>query len=122
MKKKVSIIALVIISLGLCSPLFAQDKSENDEKRMTVTFKNNSLLVRKYSFITYAPNETGNGTTVDFMLPYATKEFKVVPGTKFYLASQKEVRVVMSGNKLIGVPFYIAKAEDNGKTIKLRKD
>ncbi len=117
MKKQLLTLAL-IISLGVCSSVFAQDKP----KSITVTFKNNSLLIRKYSFITYAPNETGNGTTADYMLPYTTKEFKVVPGTKFYLASQKEVRVVMGGNKLNGMPFYVAKIEDNGKTINLRKN
>ncbi|AEI49861.1 hypothetical protein [Runella slithyformis] len=120
MKKQTFIIALIIVSLGFTSSLLAQEKLGNNPKTITVTFKNNSLLVRKYSFITYAPNETGNGTTADFMLPYATKEFKVVPGTKFYLASQKEVRVVMSGNRLAGAPFYIAKIEDDGKTVNLR--
>lgn len=117
MKKQLSTLALLIF-LGVCSSVFGQDKP----KSITVTFKNNSLLIRKYSFITYAPNETGNGTTADYMLPYTTKQFKVVPGTKFYLASQKEVRVVMSGNKLGSSPFYIAKAEDDGKTINLRKN
>ena len=43
-------------------------------------------------------------------------------GTKIYLANSQQVNVVMSGNKLTGKPFYVAKAEDANKTIELRKN
>lgn len=100
------------------SSVSAQDKGE---KIITFKFKNNSVLPRKYTFITYAPNSKQNGTVGDFIIPNGTKEFKVIVGTKIYLADRKEVKIVMGGNQLYGEPFYVAKLEDDGKVINLRK-
>ncbi len=118
MKKLFVTISILSISL---SSLVSFSQNEKP-KTITVSFKNNSLLPHKYSFITYAPNEKSNGTFADFLMPYGTKELKVVEGTKIYLANQKQVDIVMSGNPLSGKPFYIAKAEDNGKTINLKAE
>ncbi len=118
MKKSISIIAILVIFLTSFNASFAQN---NEEKFITFKFKNNSILPHKYTFITYAPNETGNGTVGDMLIPFGTKEFKVKIGTKIYLADRKEVKVVMSGNPLTGEPFYVAKLEDDGKVINLRK-
>lgn len=118
MKKSISIIAILVIFFASFNAVFAQDKSE---KTITFKFKNNSILPHKYTFITYAPNETGNGTVGDMFVPFGTKEFKVLVGTKIYLADSKQVRVVMGGSSLTGKPFYIAKLEDDGKVINLRK-
>jgi hypothetical protein len=118
MKKQISIIAILVIFFASFSSVLAQDKSG---KTITFKFKNNSILPRKYTFITYAPNSKENGTTGDYIIPNGTKEFKVLVGTKIYLADRKEVKVVMSGNQLTGEPFYIARLEDDGKVINLRK-
>ena len=118
MKKQISIIAISVIFFASFNLSFAQDKKE---KTITFKFKNNSILPHKYTFITYAPNSKGNGTVGDMFIPFGTKEFKVKVGTKIYLADRKEVRVVMSGNQLTGEPFYVAKLEDDGKVINLRK-
>ena len=118
MKKQISIIAILVIFITSFSSVFAQDKSE---KTVTFKFKNNSILPHKYTFITYAPNSKGNGTVGDMFIPFGTKEFKVLVGTKIYLANRKEVKVVMSGTPLTGEPFYVAKLEDNGKVINLRE-
>jgi hypothetical protein len=118
MKKQISIIAILVIFFTSFSSVLAQDKSD---KTVTFKFKNNSILPRKYTFITYAPNSKENGTTGDYIIPNGTKEFKVLVGTKIYLAERKEVKIVMSGTPLTGEPFYIAKLEDDGKVINLRK-
>jgi hypothetical protein len=118
MKKQISIIAILVIFFTSFSCVFAQDKGD---KMVTFKFKNNSLLPRKYTFITYAPNSKENGTTGDYIIPNGTKEFKVLVGTKIYLADRNQVKVVMGGNQLTGEPFYIAKLEDDGKVINLRK-
>ena len=118
MKKQISIIAIFVIFITSFNTVFAQDKVE---KTITFKFKNNSILPHNYTFITYAPNSKGNGTVGDMFVPFGTKEFKVTIGTKIYLADRKEVRVVMGGNKLTGEPFYVAKLEDDGKVINLRK-
>ena len=119
MKNLTSIIIILVISFASFSSVFAQDKGG---KIVTFKFKNNSILPHKYTFITYAPNSKENGTTGDIILPNGTREFKVLVGTKIYLADRKEVKVVMGGNQLTGNPFYIAQLEDDGKVINLRKD
>jgi hypothetical protein len=118
MKKQISTMAILVIFFASFSTVLAQDKSD---KIVTFKFKNNSILPRKYTFITYAPNSKENGTFGDFITPNGTKEFKVLVGTKIYLANRKQVRVVMGGSPLTDEPFYIAKLEDNGRVINLRK-
>jgi hypothetical protein len=118
MKKSMSIIAFLVMFFTSFNTSFAQD---NGEKTITFKFKNNSIFPHKYTFITYAPNSKNNGTTGDIVVPFGTKEFKVKVGTKIYLADRKEVKVVMGGNQLTGDPFYVAKLEDDGKVINLRK-
>lgn len=115
MKKQ---LALAIVSLFATLSILAQ----NQPQTVTITFKNNSLLFRKYTFITYSPGATENGTYGDFLRPGGTKEFTVAVGTRFYLADSQEKDLVMSGQKLSGTPFYTATSADNGKTIHLRKD
>jgi hypothetical protein len=120
MKKQ---IAFVIVCLSFGVSILAQEKpAQNQTETVTVTFKNNSLLPRKYTFVTYAPGSDENGTYGDMMAPGGTKEFKVVAGTTFYLADNQQKDIVMSGKKLSGKPFYTAVMKDNGKTINLRKD
>ncbi len=112
------IIAILVIFFTSFNTSFAQDKMD---KIVSVKFKNNSILPHKYTFITYAPNSKNNGTTGDIVIPFGTKEFKVRVGTRIYLAERKEVKIVMAGTSLTGEPFYIAKLEDDGKIINLRK-
>jgi hypothetical protein len=111
---------LALVVVGLFVTLSAL--SQNNPVTVKITFKNNSLLFREYTFITYSPGATENGTYGDFLRPGGTKEFTVAVGTRFYLADSKEKDLVMSGQKLSGVPFYTATLADNGKTIHLRKD
>ena len=112
----------MLVLLSAISFVFAQNKTpQNQPETIIITFKNNSMLLQKYTFVTYAPGSDGNGTYGDFMWPGGTKEFTVVVGTRFYLVDSQQKDIVMSGNKLSGTPFHTVKAEDNGKTINLRK-
>ena len=118
MKKQSIILTILVIFFTSFSAVNAQDKKE---KMITFKFKNNSILPHKYTFITYAPNSKENGTVGDIFIPNATKEFKVLVGTKIYLANRKEVKIVMGGNQLAGEPFYVVKLEDDGRVINLRE-
>jgi hypothetical protein len=118
MKKSISVIAMLLIFFTSFNSVFAQDK---EAKIITFKFKNNSIFPHKYTFITYAPNSKNNGTTGDIVIPFGTKEFKVKVGTRIYLAERKEVKIVMAGTPLTGEPFYVARLEDDGKIINLRK-
>ncbi len=118
MKKQISIIAILVVFITSFSSVLAQNQGN---KTITFKFKNNSILPHKFTFITYAPNSKENGTVGDVFVPNGTKEFKVLVGTKNYLADRKEVKVVMGGNQLTGQPFYTARLEDEGKVINLRK-
>lgn len=123
MKKQTSIITLLVVLFVSFSATFGQGKpAKNEPETIKVIFKNNSILPRKYTIVSYSPEQDGNSTNGVMMMPNGTKEFEVSTGTKFYLADSQQVDVVMSGNKLTGKPFYVAKAEDNGKTINLRKE
>ena len=50
MKKQLSTIAfLALLSVGA----FAQEKQAKPMQKVSITFKNNSVLPRKYTFVTY---------------------------------------------------------------------
>lgn len=120
MKKQISKITLLAL---LSVAVFAQEKQPNPTKKVSITFKNNSLLPRKYTFVTYWTKDRGNNATEGVVLaPYATKTITDVVGTELFLASDKQINTVMSGKKIEEQPFWVFKSEDNGKTINLRKD
>ena len=102
----------------------AQERpTKSDLKKVTITFKNNSLLPRKYTFVTYWTNDRSNNATEGVVLaPYATKTITDVVGTELFIANTSQINSVMSGKKIEGKAFWVFKAEDNGKTINLRKD
>ncbi|RYF52566.1 MAG: hypothetical protein EOO39_42105, partial [Cytophagaceae bacterium] len=85
---------------------------------VTVRFRNNSLLPHKVMIITYRPDETGNGTQGIMLMPKGSTTQKLPIGTKVYFADDKQVDIVMSGQRIDGSkPFLIVKKEDRGKTI-----
>ena len=60
---------------------FSQDTSAA-LKIVTVTLCNNSKLPENFSLITYAPDETGNGTNQVLLSPYAKIERSYKAGNK----------------------------------------
>lgn len=117
MKKQISKIAfLALLSIGA----FAQEKQT---QKVTITFKNNSVLPRKYTFVTYWTKDRSNNATEGVVLaPYATKTITDVVGTELFLANDKQINRVMSGKKIEDKAFWVFKSEDNGKVINLRND
>ncbi len=122
MKKQISKIALLTI---LSISAFAQENSAKPapKQQISVTFKNNSILPRKYTFISYQTADRSSNATEGVMLaPYATKTITDVVGTEIFLADNAQINTVMGGRKIEGKAFWVFKNEDNGKIINLRKD
>ncbi len=87
---------------------------------VTFKIKNASILPKKLTLISYTPGDNGNGTQGYWMWPGGTKELTFKVGTKLFLANQKEVNTVMSGNSIeTGKPYLIVKKEDQDKTFTL---
>ena len=122
MKKQTSVIAILVILLASFSTIFAQEKPTNTNvKKVKITFKNNSVLPRKYTFVTYWTKDRSNNATEGVVLaPYATKTITDVVGTELFIANAAQVNTVMSGKKIEEKAFWVFKAEDDGKTINLR--
>ncbi len=123
MKKQSAIIALLGIFLASSFTLFAQEKpTKSKVEKVKITFKNNSVLPRKYTFITYWTNDRSNNATEGVVLaPYAIKTITDVVGTELFIANASQVNTVMSGKKIEEKAFWVFKAEDDGKTVNLRK-
>jgi hypothetical protein len=116
MKKSILLAAICIMAISLS--LFAQ---ESNNQTVKVIFKNGTWLPKKYSFISYSPGETGNGTYAYWLLPGLTKIITYKVGTKVYLANQPQVNVVMSGKRIDNeIPFMVVKSSDNDKVIALK--
>jgi hypothetical protein len=82
-----------------------------------VTFKlhNASLLPRRIALITYVPGEQGNGTSIFMMRPKGNTKLTFPVGTRLYLASNEQVKIVMSGSRIDSdKPFLTVKRDDQG--------
>jgi hypothetical protein len=98
MKKQTIFVAILIIFLTSFLAIFAQNKPK---KQVTITFKNNSVLPRKYTFVTYWTKDRSNNATEGVVLaPYATKTITDVVGTELFLANSAQINTVMSGKKI----------------------
>ncbi len=87
---------------------------------ITFKFKNSSIFPKKLTLISYTPGDSGNGTEGFLMWPGGTKKFSFKEGTKLYLANQKQVGVVMKGNRIDNEkPFLVVTKESGGKVYKL---
>jgi hypothetical protein len=119
MKNNLSKIALVLVLSVISGIGFASKKDKAN--KVSITFKNNSLLPRHYTFVTYWNADRSNNATEGVLLmPYASKTIKDVVGTELFLADSEDVEVVMSGNPIKEKPFWVFKAEDEGKVVNLR--
>jgi hypothetical protein len=102
--------AFVLFSLLLAA-------NQTDDQFVMIRFKNHSWLPKKCTIISYAPGGTGNDTVSYWLLPGSTKELRFKVGTRLYLANQKQVDSVMSGNSIDkGNPFLTVKEEYQNQT------
>jgi hypothetical protein len=99
-----------------------QKSQKEAVQKVKISLKNNSILPRKFTVITYQPSDNGsNGTTGFMLLPTASKDFEVEIGTRFYIADGGQIDTVMGGGKLSSTPFLTVKADDAGKVFSLNK-
>jgi hypothetical protein len=121
MKNTLKSIVVLLTILAFTNLLFSQKENENPRvNKVTITFKNNSLLPRKYTFVTYKSNENSNSTEGKLLMPYASHIITMPEGSKLYLANNQQIDTVMSGKKLYDKPFWVFKSGDNRKTIELK--
>lgn len=113
--KKLFSISLIFFA-GLLSV-----KAQENGKKVTLTFINNSILPKKYTFVSYWPGNDSNATEGKLLAPFGKKTFTDVVGTQIYLADNKEISVVMSGKRIKSKPFWVLKPSDNNKTINLNQ-
>jgi hypothetical protein len=106
------------ISFILFAGLLSVNAQENN-KKVKVTFVNNSILPKKYTFVSYWPGNDSNATEGKLLAPYGKKTFTDVVGTQIYLANDKEISVVMSGKRIKSKPFWVIRPSDNNKTFNL---
>lgn len=85
--------------------LVALSSYSQNTTAVTFKFKNSSIFPKKLTLISYTPGDGGNGTQGFWMWPGGTKEFSFKEGTKLYLANQKQVGVVMGGNRIDTKPL-----------------
>ncbi len=109
--------SILIIAFFLFS--FASLAQSSDEA-IKFKFKNGSVFPKKLTLISYTPGDNGNGTQGFWMWPGGTKEFRFKEGTKLYMADQKQVDIVMGGNRIDNEkPFLVVTKETANQTYKL---
>lgn len=106
-------VLFLLVSLFYSATVIAQ-------QTIKVRFVNNSIWPRKCSFIGYEPGVEGNWANVFTMAPWQRKTYKLPVGTKVYLANQRQVNAVMSGQSISDQkPFLEVKADDAGKSYRI---
>lgn len=97
------------------------EKTTNASNSLVIIrFRNNSLMPRKVSLITYRPSEAGNETQIMMLMPMGNTKQELPVGTKVYFADEKQVDVVMSGQRIDGSkPFLVVQKSDAGKIINI---
>lgn len=104
---------------GVLVPLlgFTQDEAP---VRVRFTLQNKSILFSKKTLIAYEPGQMGNSTSGLLFTPFQKKEFTYAVGTKLYFANNRQVDVVMSGQRIdTEKPFLEVNASMANKVIAL---
>lgn len=108
----------ILLSACMLSILLTAQTTEPPTVRFFI--KNISLLPKKVTLIAYSPGITGNSTYGYILLPGLKKAISYRIGTKLYIASEKQVGVVMSGNRIdVDKPFLVVGANDENKVFKV---
>ena len=99
---------------------YARPTATGGKPTVALRLRNNSLLFRKVALISYEPGETGNGTAIVWLVPYGVTRRRFPAGTRLYLANNRQVETVMSGQRIDReAPFLVVKADDGGQTFDL---
>ncbi len=87
---------------------------------VTLHFRNNSFGFRRVSLVSYQPGETGNGTAIFTLAPYASTRRRFPAGTRIYFADGKQVDQVMSGASISAQePFLVVQPVHHGETFNI---
>jgi hypothetical protein len=119
--KKICFFLFLLFAINVCS--YCQNGASVYDKPPLISFKlkNNSLLPATITVISYRPDQAGNGTNGFLLIPYASKSFKFPIGTKIYIANSQQVNMMMGGATIAHqAPFLLVKAEDAGKSFKIK--
>lgn len=108
---------IIICAFFVANSLSAQT---GESKLIKFYLKNAALLPKKVTLISYSPGVTGNATYGYILFPGIKKAVSYAVGTKLYLATSKQVGVVMSGNRIDkDQPFLVVSASNANKIIKV---
>ena len=111
---------LALVCFGYVFTCQAQKNTWTDKPNsVTIHLKNNSILPKQITLVSYFPSDSGNATTGFFIMPFASRKYTFTNGTKIYLAKKKQVDTVIGGGKLTTEPFLTLKQEDDGKSFKI---
>ncbi|GAA4316855.1 hypothetical protein [Flaviaesturariibacter amylovorans] len=109
--KRSLLFLIVSFSVGIVSA------QEGQTSNVKFSIKNSSILPKKVTIISYAPGESQNGTEQITMWPKSVKALYFKAGTRVYLASSKQVGLVMSGKRIDqDKPFLVVSKESESKT------
>lgn len=98
----------------------SEEATGKPQKIIKFKLRNNTLLPRMVTMISYRPDENGNGTTGFTIVPSTSRTYEFPVGTRIFLAKRKQVELVMSGQSIKeNEPFLVVKAEDSGKTFNI---
>ena len=115
-----TVILAFILSVVVNFHASAQTNKTTTLEMVSFKLKNNHITPKKVTLISYRPDEKGNGTSGFMLFSYATKKLRFPVGSKLFLANNKQVDVVMSGNSISNQkPFLEVKKEDDGKTFNI---
>jgi predicted RecA/RadA family phage recombinase len=120
MKKGIFLSGIIsLFTLMLSASSLKSQTAVEKPAQVHIELKNNSLVPKKFTVVSYEPGTAGNGTQSFFLLPYTGKSLSFRAGTRLFLADQKQIDTVMSGNPLIGKPWYVLTEKDNKQSINL---
>jgi hypothetical protein len=115
MRKILRIVMIIFVTIQTIN-LYAQSA-----ELVNVKFRNNSLMPKKVTFISYSPNEQGNATRSHLMMPGFSKKIMYAEGTKVYIANSAQIGTVMSGKRIDNQQaFLVVKKSESNKVVKLR--
>jgi hypothetical protein len=93
-----------------------------DSSQVQFYLKNNSILLKKRTFIIYQPEQEGNNTLVKWFLPFQKVKFDLPVKTRIYIASDPQVDTVMQGKRIDDdKPFLTVDRKINNITLQLDK-
>lgn len=111
---------IIICAFFIANALSAQN---GESKLIQFYLKSATLLPKKVTLISYSPGVTGNATYGYILFPDIKKSVSYTVGTKLYLATSKQVGVVMSGNRIdTDKPFLVVSSSDANKLYKIKQD